>query len=474
MNLLSYYGDYIASYKGKGVLTLKDGGIFKCKFETGQLRNGIVLLLCDFLAPFPNLLCISSVERFEGITSEGFQVLADNKITSVNYLPDIPNDRSEGTWAAFYVRELSVQMAKDTKVKSIHFGITNFMFTGTEPSRLDNFSCLILPLNLKCTSDAMKLCIIPVRGYNCIMKRVQTLKSIDVTCEVVCYNTGNGIAEDLREVVDNLCYLLSVTRGTKIQWIYCDLYSSTGKLISRRHFSNVTKPYSPSAIIDPRADGRYDTKAFLESTYDTFVEKIKPYKLKQGTIDAYLDAKAENDFLQMRGVKLAVAIEMLKAVFLELPNHIANEYIFTEEYFNKNLFKPLKKALSNVFKSKNIESSSRKAMYKKIKELNRISFGDLLRIILDDIHLKVDEKDINLFKKCRDKLVHTGGFYYDRAKPEERKNTKPLPSRLHGYFFLVNFLDKVYLKLLGYNGPYIDWRTTKPRRANLSNQCLDE
>lgn len=471
MNLLSHYGEYIASYKGEGVLTLEDGGVFKCKYEAGQLKNGIVLLLCDFFSPFPILRCSSSANKFEGITSEGFRVFANNNITSVNYLPNIPNDRSAGVWAAFYINELSVQMVKETKVQSTHFGVTNFKFTGTEPYLLENSSCLILPLKFKSTNDDVKLYIIPVRRYDYIMKRVQTLKSIDVTCEVVCNNTGNGIIKDLREVIDNLCYLLSVARGTKIQWIYCDLYNSTDKKIFRIHFSHVTKPYCPLPIIDPV--GQNMTKTFLESTYDTFVEKNKPYKLKQGTIDAYLDAKAENDYLQMRGVKLAVAIEMLKSVFLELPNHVANEYIFTEEYFNKNLLKPLKKALSNVLKSKNIESSSREAMYKKIKELNRTSFGDLLRIILKDIHLKVEEKDIKLFIASRNKLVHEGGFYYDRANPEERKSTKPLPSRLHEYFFLVNFLDNVYLKLLGYNGLYIDWCSTRPQRANLSNQSLD-
>jgi hypothetical protein len=26
------------------------------------------------------------------------------------------------------------------------------------------------------------------------------------------------------------------------------------------------------------------------------------------------------------------------------------------------------------------------------------------------------------------------------------------------YYFLVNFLDKIFLKLLGYTGPYNSWR----------------
>lgn len=89
-----------------------------------------------------------------------------------------------------------------------------------------------------------------------------------------------------------------------------------GSCVARTHASTVTKPYCPLAVIDPTVDS--DTKRFLEQTYPVYISKRNDYRLNRGTIDAYLDAKAENDYLETRAVKLAVAMEMLKNVFVSI------------------------------------------------------------------------------------------------------------------------------------------------------------
>jgi hypothetical protein len=76
---------------------------------------------------------------------------------------------------------------------------------------------------------------------------------------------------------------------------------------------------------------------------------------------------------------------------------------------------------------------------------------------LKHIGLTISSKDLNLFIYCRNSLVHTGRFYYETATLEESKECKPLPSKTHEFLFLVHTLDKIFLKLLGYDGPYIDW-----------------
>jgi hypothetical protein len=58
----------------------------------------------------------------------------------------------------------------------------------------------------------------------------------------------------------------------------------------------------------------------------------------------------------------------------------------------------------------------------------------------------------------RDYLVHTGEFYCDCAKPKDRAEVTPLPDPTTEFFFLVSFLDRLFLKLLGYSGQYADWR----------------
>jgi hypothetical protein len=460
-SLLTDYGKCLSVYNGKGVLTLEDGKQYDCQFEAGQLTNGQVLLLCDFLPPLPTHLSISAT-KFEGTTSEGFRICAIEAFSEVSYLPDIPIDRSSGVWAAFHIHQITVQIAEDERGQFLHFGITNFDFIGTELTRRsDNLFYRTLPLDLKSDSQATRLLIKPLDQYEKIMKRVQTLKSIDVSCEVIAEIPADGDVAVVTKVVDDLCYILSVARGTKVQWVYCDSYDGTGNFLARNLCSRITKPYCPLKIIHPLAGGGKETKAFIEQAYPAYVNKRKHYKLDKGTIDAYLDAKAEADYLEMRGIKLAVTMEILKSVFIELPDALMKGTILGEEKF-KELSPRLCKALDEFLQAEKIDRDSRKAMCndKKVLELNRRSFAYFLKKLCRLIDLSIGEDDIKLFVQCRNKLVHDGGFYCAIATPDEQNECKPLPSKSHEYYFLINFLDRVFLKLLGYSGPYRDWGTS--------------
>jgi hypothetical protein len=453
-NLLKEYGNCLSVYRGKGVLTLEDGKKLDCLFEAGQLNNGRVLLLCDFLPAFPTCLSISAA-KFEGTTSEGFRIWANKGFT----LSDITVDSSPGVWARFRLYEISVQIAEDEHTQRLHFGITNFEFLGTEEIRQPgNSICRTLPLNLQIKGVSTKISITPLNQYDKIMQRTRALKSIDVTCEAIAEMPSDGSIAQVEEVLDDLCYVLSVARGTKIQWVYCDQYNGIGKLISRIHSSRITKPYCPLKIIDPIVGGGKETKTFIEQTYKVYVEKRESFKLHKGTIDAYLDAKAEADYLEMRGIKLGVAMEILRSVFIELPNAPMKGYVIEEEKFKK-LSPHLCTAIDEFLQTEKIDRDSRKAMCndKKVLELNRRSFDNFLKKLCRHIDLRISKNDTRLFVQCRNSLVHYGRFYCASATPDQQKPCKPLPSKSHEYRFLVNFLDKVFLKLLGYSGPYIDW-----------------
>ncbi len=360
-------------------------------------------------ATVPDLLKYSAA-KFEGTTSEAFRICSDKRIYEVNYLPAISNGRSPGVWAAFHLDEMLVQMAEYHQTNCLHFGVTNFEFLGTEMVRFpDNSYHRILPSILQDENSSTKISIRPLKLYDRIIMRLKTLKIIDVTCEVVIDIPANGEIGQVTEMVDNLCFILSIARGTKIQWIYCDHYNGEGKLIKRTHSSRITKRYCPLNIIDPIASAGKETKTFIEQAYKVYVEKRESFKLDKGTIDAYLDAKAEADYLETRGIKLAVAMEILKTVF---------------------------------GKALNIKDKS---------------FESIIGKLCNSMNLGVTQQEIDLFVKCRNSLIHEGEFYCITATRGQRKKCKPLSTKTEEYLFLVNFLDKVFLKLLGYNGPYIDW-----------------
>ena len=168
-SLLKDYGNCLSVYHGKGVLTLEDGKKYDCQFEAGQLNNGYVLLLCDFLPPFPTCLRIPAA-KFEGTTSEGLRILSEESINEISYLPATPQGRSSGVWGAFHLNEMSVQTSVCDSPHRLHFGITNFEFLGTERMcQSDNYFRHFLPLNLQSRGGSTKLSIKPLDQYDKIM-----------------------------------------------------------------------------------------------------------------------------------------------------------------------------------------------------------------------------------------------------------------------------------------------------------------
>jgi len=446
-NLLSFYGESLAAYSGEGTLTLEDTRIASCTFEAGQLKNGSVFLLCNFPERDPFLPHIP-VQRFDGTTHQGFHVSIEDEIVSTNYLPNtLPNQ--SGTPAAYAVRQMTVQKAEDAQVQSVRIGITNF------------FCDKHIPLRLEYGADVTELSIEQVEGYFRKMIRQRTLKGIDVTCEVIGDVPSGGSVERLKNAVNNLCYLLSLARRTTIQWVYYDYYDANGNCLSSTHCSRVTKAYTPVPLIHPQRDD--ETKGFIEEAYRTYMIRNESYQLRW-LIDAYVDCTAEHDYLELRGIKLAVIMEVLKDVFIKLPKEVPDipSHIWSYEYILKNasfesLMLKLKQAICYVLTAEKIGVDDQKAICGKIGELNRRSFRYVLKAFLQHIGLKISSKDLNLFIYCRNSLVHTGRFYHETATPEERKECKPLASKTHEFLFLVHTLDKIFLKLLGYDGPYIDW-----------------
>jgi len=93
----------------------------------------------------------------------------------------------------------------------------------------------------------------------------------------------------------------------------------------------------------------------------------------------------------------------------------------------------------------------------KIGGLNRRSFRYVLLKLCKSLNLDL-KPDTELFIACRNSLVHQGRFYSKSAKPTDRERLAPLSTASDEYFFLVNVMDRLYLKLIGYSGPYTNWR----------------
>ena len=427
-------------------MVLEDERQMQCTFVAGQIATGDVLVFCEFKEPF-GVQDHQGANSFTGTTDQGHRLSAKGENgQGITWCPFISD--CEGCWYAFRVRELKVEMlGRAIEKKFIRFGLTNLTFS---PQDTDKSGKPCLRIILESASERTELSIIRLPGYQKIVEYFRISgATTDLTSEVVIDITETTNAEHPEIVVDNLCHLLSLARGTQIQWIYFDLYDGNGQLFQRNHFSRRTKPCDTHPLID--LHGASETKEFLQQSYKTYVEKRDSYRLNRGLITSYLEAKSSDDNIERKGVKLAVTLEMLKTLYLELPENLEKEFIVDKDVFTR-LIPFLQNRINRLLTAANIDKSCRGLVRTKgkIRGLNRISFSDVLLDLCKDIKLDVSDDDLKHFVECRNSLIHRGRFHCSTQTPSDNNAV------LNEFGFMLHFVDRIFLKLLGYSGPYLD------------------
>lgn len=440
---LSDYGDCIATYKGTGAVTTPQGVATRCAFRAGQLQDGSILL---------GLRMGDSSQRtgaqFRGVASDGSELSAD--IGLMRY-QRIKQGRTFVVDAIHETNRLTVTTVTRRQAHETRFGLTNLQLLGTETDGS-------LPLALPIDDRTVRLVIRPLASYDAIMAQVKSARGIEPTCEAVIDMSENVERGKTEEIINNLCYLLSVARGTKVNWIYLDEYDEEGVLVAREHHARVTKKWCPLALIDTVAGWGGVTRDFVEAAFPVFVSKRQRFQLDSMLIDAYLDGKAEGDYLQMRGVKLAVALEVLKAVYLRQDESMNEGYILPVEEFNKHAT-AIQKQFRCDLKTMGFDKATREGLINdgSIRGLNRLPFRLVIQSICKEIGFDPGGQVIKHFVAYRNSLIHNGRFYCELPSSERAPRVKALATPAQEYFFLLHFLDRLLLRLLGYSGPYIDW-----------------
>lgn len=429
-------------YSGTGKLSLEDGQEFDCEFVVFQLKDGEILFHANHCQTkiqyfFPPKIGQKSV--FVGTTDKDYKITGENGF--------VTNSEVNGEMSITCSFEtLNVQILENKNKREVHFGITNFEFTGNKCEGK------ILTLQLK---GSARISILKLEAYEKITKRIKKFSSIDVTCEAIL-NMYEEKFENVIEILEDLLYAMSIIRGTKIQWIYYEIYDDKENCILRVHSSRVTKAYSMYKLIDPKDTS--STKVFLENAKPVFDEKKELVKSMRELIDSYLDSFISGIYLETKGAKIGITMEMLKQIFINMTkkDEINNENILDEVKFEE-----LERSIKKCIKLKVKEKEKRALMYKNLEAINRRPFETLISDFCKEINFEVSKDQVQLFIKCRNKLVHTGNFYCRCAGSKEKERYPQLKDELSEYRFLVDFINKLLLKSYGYRGFYIDWSSAE-------------
>ncbi|HZF11541.1 MAG TPA: hypothetical protein VFE33_22360 [Thermoanaerobaculia bacterium] len=370
--------------------------------------------------------------------ADGIELKTVGELTETNYLPDSPSNGR-----AFRVQHLEIVQPRPSNRRNLTYLLTNV--TGLQS--VVSFSEGDFTLHLKPLDDSARN-----------TKRIEVLRSVLPTATIE--TTTTTPLTEVEQAVDDTCDLLSLALGTRVEWILRE--EARENCLRIYHSSRITKRYCPLSVIEN--DTHAISDYLRQAMGGRFRRERERIGMTRAVLNTYLDAKSESDFLQVRALKLVIAVEMLKAEYMKVAS--ASSFVVDSECFRSA--KPrLKKALKEAFK--NAEKDEREALYANLEGLNRTPFRRQLEDLCGAARMPIAPGELERFVASRNKLVHYGLFYFETATESEKAKIPPLPNLQEEFLWLLHFVDRLFLRSVDYEGPYLDWSIPNgPRPAFLS------
>lgn len=434
---IGIYGDARYSYSGSGTIGTADGRTYDCTFTAGQFSSGrtVVLAACGKDA-FP--IAFGQCTSFVGVTVDGSRLASTRRLHEIAHLPDVPKEAGPGVWVALVIQRLELEVLPDAEHSMVKYELTN---VALPPRPVHPPSSGALPTLQRITE------------YARVMGELRVHKDIRVTGELCCPVAPATSVDASEDYVRDVCGVLSVANGTPVVWITSSHFDAEGHLIRRIHNEGITKDYSGHHLIPHNKPDLY--QEFLDITLPAYQRKRDEYRLDQGTLASYLDAKAEHDFLELRGVKAVVAMELLRTTMLRIP-----EAGLSAEILDADVFSALSPAITSAVSDRlrcKVSGESLGAMLAHLPALNRRSFRNHLRRTVKFLGAQIPQREQEHFISCRNKLVHECAFHCkSNAKSDQEDQSVPKTPWAE-YCFLVHVLDRLILAMLEYSGVYYDW-----------------
>lgn len=446
--LLDPMGRPLADYRGTGTLQLDSGDEIDCPFRARQTASGDIFLVVEDTSVgsiFSILFGGPSVERFHGTTDSGARIEIRGRIITRDLPPSDAN--GEKSWLSLGAPRVSV-FHSDAPATESRFGLTNVRLKQPVP----------LTLRLEGGTAPFEARLRRVDDGRVRYQRARATRGVEVTAELIFEGPQS---DAMKRVAGDVCHLLSIAQGSVVEWVYIDEYARAG-LARRHHHNRRTREYAPVPAV--RTDRPKWPVDYIARTYPTYVRRRDDWQLHRGTVARYLEAKAEADYLEARGVKLAVALEGLAHRYLESSEATLSQFVLPRKEFEK-LAPDLKSEVKGVLRRRGVEKRETSKIANKVKQLNRESFRAVTRKLSSLLDLRMGSKERGQFIDSRNTLVHQGQFYckaVERGEVERRSD--PFPSPTEEYFFMVTVLDRIFLRLVGYDGKHRDWTAFPDRK----------
>ena len=452
--LPSYYR-LIRSYEGKGTIQLSDGRKLDCDFECGQNEEGKIIV------------GLNIDPSNTGVISEALAIGDDPQIVS-----QVSGTISTGqflkakiaVWTHFsagnsvflicYARDLTVDKEPIVPLNTLKSCLVNFKFT--------------LPLSWR--FRGYDVTIRKIDGYDEIEQEMEATNRPKRTAELtVTSPAGNHIVDtsEVGGILHDICLLLSLAKGCRIQWLYWDAYSVDNALVRSYHWNGWSSPSSNWFIIFKTPP--QDIRDYLSQVFEPYQDAKKEGMWGlEGAINHFIDAVSSESMLELRAINLVVLTDYLTQLFAKHKkmNHFVEPASFADK--KQNLQEETRKLLGNLFSEQDLveneyvpkkKRSAKKqtvdSMAGKIECINRPSFKSLLRRLqMDYLNLAADDEELKLFIKIRNKLAHEASFLSEDDFIDMKIPPEGPPKQYHR---ILSLTSRILLAILKYQGYYHDW-----------------
>lgn len=313
--------------------------------------------------------------------------------------------------------------------EEIRFLITNFEFNGIERTISPKGGWKFDRFRLK------------ISGYEIIFKQLDNYHEIikelsgssndfmGFTTEIIIKTKLNNY-EEVKNIVEDICYLLTLAKGTDIIPAQIFHYKK-GKQIWAQFLSIGKRPYRRDSLILSLPSE--DIVKFLEETYPPFVKYKDSFGLP-ALINLYIAMKSAF-YLELRCL---IGYTLLET----LGDNMQEFYKNNNDPIESNIALALEDFKKLLPSNHNLNDEDIQKILSKINRYKNPTLQDIIQRIKKDFKFKQNPNEEKLFS-YRKYFVHKGKF------PPDENN-------LRIYHKIIHFVDRILLSILGYTGKYCD------------------
>ena len=393
MKSIEAYNRGLASYEGAIYLDTGHSSQAQGYFEAVQSYDGTIAISC-FFNEVVDIPVDTSRLKIVAIDKEGWYLRTEGQIVIPSH--DISTVHGRAMTTAVirptFFRAMRIPK-RSLRYLGTKFALTNFLFEQWATS---------VPAPIRFSVEGRDIEIRPSKRYPECVRQLKATAGIEVTASIdvrSCSGVRYSLDEDAT-LMDNLVFALRLWSGNKLDWLYGegldDNFDSTVEMLHKNgvvgEFSNTISFLGWRVNLKELVQGWFSTDGKVVS-----VEMIREF------IDYFVDCCATGPYFEIRALSAAT---LLDALSLKYATAFGEENVLSKGDFQADVLPNLEAVIG----SKALDPEKKGQLKANLQGLYRTSFRRRLRLLNEELSLKMNPKLINRVKNARDKLVHEGRF----------------------------------------------------------------